>query len=432
MRFFCFLRHASAALLALALSLVLVASTLPPAPARAGYDELPPFVANGGRLVPITGTSCAGASPVLAADASGAITICWVPFNSRFLIAGAGQVFNSGRTTLALSPGNEPAGANYDVWAIVSAGAPVLCAEGSYWSSTTARSTAVTIPAAATGGISNTAALSHCYNGSTDYGTIAANSANYLGSFYVPTAAATTVSSQTSGATTLALAAALTGPGLYEQFYVAVDTGGSLEYELATAGFGTATLTVTRGQLGTSAVAHTSAAVAVAGGQTAVQMAPAYISSGGNNPLVGLFNAYNRIPLAVFEGDGSSSYTYGTSTWRQAHGLSSNQITILDGLAATPITAAFLDNVQPGSSNSDFAYIGVERNWTSGNPGGLIATSAGYSGGESTTVTAANSWQPLLGLSNILALEISNAGTTTFYAARGSGQNWLLAAQLQQ
>jgi len=83
------------------------------------------------------------------------------------------------------------------------------------------------------------------------------------GLFDTTTAASTTTiatSSQSSGATTITLGAAI-GPSS-NNFYIQVEN----EVELVTGGQNTTTMTVTRGQLSSTAAAHAIGAVATSGG----------------------------------------------------------------------------------------------------------------------------------------------------------------------
>jgi hypothetical protein len=92
---------------------------------------------------------------------------------------------------------------------------------------------------------------------------VGAKTITEAGLFDTTTAASTSTiatSSQSSGATTVTLAATI-GPAS-GNFYIQIEN----EVELVTGGQGTATLTVTRGALGTSAAAHAVGAQATSGG----------------------------------------------------------------------------------------------------------------------------------------------------------------------
>ena len=200
-------RRALSLALACALALAAGART----PTRAAHFDLPSYVAPNGRLV-LTASTCSNTTaPVMTADVSAATVVCYIPYNGKVIVVG-GTPYIFPRLTLALSQTSHISGSNYDIWAVASSGAVVLCAEGSFWSSNTARSST---PNFSSGVLSNPVSLTDCYNGSTDYGPVAIGAATYLGSFTVPTATATTVSSQSNSSTTLTVGTALTGAGLY-------------------------------------------------------------------------------------------------------------------------------------------------------------------------------------------------------------------------
>jgi len=90
-----------------------------------------------------------------------------------------------------------------------------------------------------------------------------------------------------------------------ENFYIKIDS----EIMLVTAGQSTTTWTISRGQRGTAAATHSNGAtINMAGGQTAMQLSPGG-AVGGNAPLLGLYNAYNRLPLTVYESDTTTHHT---------------------------------------------------------------------------------------------------------------------------
>ncbi len=404
----------------LALALALFAGDQP----RAAHLELPAFVAPQGRLVPAA-SSCSSAVPVLTADVPAATVICYVPAVGQ-LIAVNGAPYQFATLTLTLSQTNHSAGSNYDVWAVVSSGAPALCAEGSLWSSTTARSGT---PAFSGGVLSNPSSLSHCYNGSTDHGSVAANAATYLGSFTVPSAAATTTSTtMTSSVTTLPLTAALKGAGLTANYYVAVDSGANLEYMLVTAGYGTTSETVTRAQLGTSAVAHSSGvAIAVAGGQTAMQFAPA-CQSGGNAPLLGVWNAYNRVLTASYDCDSANDWTYNSGTIRAADaGTLTQRITWIDGLQRSAVIASYSDYMWMASGIS--ANIGIGLNSTTSTTAWMNSCGSG-STSQNCSITSPLGSAPLLGLNFVSANEKAGDGTVNFAGAGYGGSGFVFNAEM--
>lgn len=117
-------------------------------------------------------------------------------------------------------------------------------------------------------------------------------------------------SSQSSGATTITLTAGANLVGA-SNFYIQVDN----EVELVTGGQGTNTLTVTRGQLGSSAAAHAIAVPVTVGGDGG---ANANASLGGQTATVGSAQGGNNFAHADFVGIGLNVNDSVSFTWRDA------------------------------------------------------------------------------------------------------------------
>ena len=149
-------------------------------------------------------------APVMTADQVGVSTIYYDPFagNSAPCYTGSADALDTitaNQMSLALEAsgtGAENSGDVFDIWWWHNAGMPVLCAAtngaGGGWSSdtggsTTARGTGYSqLDKTSRPYVSNKNALTNCYNGSTNYGSIAANKATYLGTFYTSAAGQTT------------------------------------------------------------------------------------------------------------------------------------------------------------------------------------------------------------------------------------------------
>lgn len=149
---------------------------------------------------------------------------------------------------------------------------------------------------------------------------------------------------------------------------------------------------------------------------TAMQYNPTAVA-GGNNNFLGVFNSYNRVPIIARSLDSTSTWTYATSTWRQANNSSGNAITFVDGLQVSSVDVEYFVNATTG--NNIDAGVGVALDWSSGAP---VFSAIG---GEGTVTGTAQFWlsapqnfPPQLGLHSVKALEVSAGGTTTF---QGSG-----------
>ena len=150
-------------------------------------------------------------------------------------------------------------------------------------------------------------------------------------------------------------------------------------------------------------------------GQCTMQMTPAPASD-GSNPIMGLWNAYNQVITSCYEQDTTTSWTYATAAFRNANGQTTNVIRYVDGLAESPVSGSY--GASGSTSGGQTGLIGLERNWTSGNPSGAWAA---FDAGSGAMGRAFNNWSPTLGLSTISALEYASGATVSF-----SGTNNLM------
>jgi hypothetical protein len=179
-----------------------------------------------------------------------------------------------GELTLALSGSAHIAGNLYDLFAYNNNGTVAL-ASGPAWSSTTARSAAISM---FSGIWTNTAPMALRLSGGA--ATAPANQATYLGTFY-----------------------------------------------------------------------------ATANGQTKFQMKPSPVSYGSANVL-GLWNAYNRIPIVAVNRDLNTSWVYANSGLRFADNSSFFHISWVDGLAQSQSHCRYISSVA-GSTNGPAAAATV-------------------------------------------------------------------------
>jgi hypothetical protein len=186
---------------------------------------------------------------------------------------------------------------------------------------------------------------------------------------------------------------------------------------LVTAGQASTSITVTRGQRGTTAATHSNGAtVTMDGGQTSVQMNGASGPANGSCNLVGLYNAYNRISFPVLETDsesnGSATWTYTSQAWRQAHGTACNEIIVLDGLGQMFVTGVY-QVVNANNTAGDGCTIGIGQNETT-NAGiqfGHFASTSTLADNRGSGATS-QTFTPALGLSYYAPLEYVNSGGT--------------------
>ena len=263
----------------------------------------------GGRL---TGTS---GSPVITSDATAVTTLYYAPYKNCYVPIYNGTnlqyyefcTSSSDTTGLSLAlddntghTGYQEAGDVYDVFVGLNSSTVELCT-GPAWSSTTSRGTGSgTTQIAMYDGIWTNANSMTCRYGNASGGTFtcSTNECSYVGSIYIPTlnASSALASTITAGTTSISLTFKPQGAGLGEAYYALLDTT-TPEVVLVTGGFGSTSLTVTRGERGTTAATHNSGAtLTVDSGQTSFQPLPA-TTTGGTSPLAGIYNAYNKVPF---------------------------------------------------------------------------------------------------------------------------------------
>jgi hypothetical protein len=132
----------------------------------------------------------------------------------------------------------------------------------------------------------------------------------------------------------------------------------------------------------------------------------------GQSRKFGVWNAYNRVPLALKCGDPTASWSYVTSTWRQSNGAAGNSLQVFMGLAEEYITANF-------SQRLANAYIGIGLNSTTA-PTDMYATLGALTG----QIGAELMQPPALGINTLNALETGFSGATQY----GTVSSMLLAA----
>ncbi|MCU1324989.1 MAG: hypothetical protein JWN34_359 [Bryobacterales bacterium] len=149
-----------------------------------------------------------------------------------------------------------------------------------------------------------------------------------------------------------------------------------------------------------------------ANGQTGIALYP-IATSGGTNNVLGVYNAYNRVRTAAVCRDGTASWTYATSTVRNANNSASNRISFLDGLQQSHITSSYQCALTGGAA----AAIGAALN---DGGTGLDGISGTVSGTNQVSPLSVNNYPPQIGFHYIQAKEVAFSGTFTF-ATAGAG-----------
>lgn len=145
-------------------------------------------------------------------------------------------------------------------------------------------------------------------------------------------------------------------------------------------------------------------------------------AAGGTAAVIGVWNAYNRVPSATSVGETTDSWTYNGNAWRSANNSATMRVSVVRGLDIESVRAAY----QIGSyTTTSTAIVGVcldATNTFTGQPGyaGTATLAAGLCG----TYLGL----PGLGFHFLQATEFGNT-TTTFYGDNGAAT--VMATNLQ-
>src|SRR5204862_1366563 len=92
------------------------------------------------------------------------------------------------------------------------------------------------------------------------------------------------------------------------------------------------------GSISANQATYLGSAYMTANGQTGMAFRPAG-AGGGSAPILGLWNAYNRVSTSTLELDTTASWNYSTATWRASNGNVNHRATWLDGLGQAWVDA---------------------------------------------------------------------------------------------
>jgi hypothetical protein len=161
-------------------------------------------------------------------------------------------------------------------------------------------------------------------------------------------------------------------------------------------------------------------------GETSMQLQPA-AASGGTNNVLGLYNAYNQVPLKAYCGD-NSYWGYSTASWRQADASTSNRITWLDGLQQSFVAARYQTDIIGSSTVT--GRIGIDLDSITAPPGGSV--SGPNTVGNAVPSVAQLMLYPQFGLHYVQAVEYATGSTVYFVGAdlATSGQDMLLTLEV--
>jgi hypothetical protein len=158
--------------------------------------------------------------------------------------------------------------------------------------------------------------------------------------------------------------------------------------------------------------------------------------SWGQSRKFGIWNAYNRVPIALQSGDSTSTWAYALSTPRQANGATGNTIVAFTGLAEEPVSASYTDLLfyQYSGSAGGGGNVGIGWNSTSVFSGTTSQSATSVATGTVVTsclisVTGLYVAPPSLGINNVNAVEAAITGYNNGFTGHGTQANMLLEAE---
>jgi hypothetical protein len=148
---------------------------------------------------------------------------------------------------------------------------------------------------------------------------------------------------------------------------------------------------------------------AVANGQTSMVLRPAQ-ASGGNPPLLYVFNQYNRVSMTATNRDSGAPYTYSTSVYRVARGSANNVIQYVYGDISDGVNIVYAQTYQTAATafTSLSFCIGVDTTGSCFDSNQIYyqpPVAAALNGGGVSSLALSG----LLGFHTIYALEWSTA-----------------------
>ena len=137
----------------------------------------------------------------------------------------------------------------------------------------------------------------------------------------------------------------------------------------------------------------------------------------GQSRKWGLWNAYNRQPIALKAGDGTASWTYTSATFRPSNNSTANSLTVFAGLPEESFDVEFFQAMSASSTQQ----VGIGWNSTTTTSG-----TRGGGGGASSQMVARHVNVPAIGINTVTALESAISASIT---VAGTEASMLLLAE---
>ena len=132
----------------------------------------------------------------------------------------------------------------------------------------------------------------------------------------------------------------------------------------------------------------------------------------GYSSHIGLWNAYNRVPIKAIALNSNGSWSNSSSAWAAANGNGGGwSVTWIDGYAESAVQASY-DVIGVNSLSNGYADVGIGLDGST-SPSGMTGQ---VQGASTIGAHAVFTSLPLLGVSYVFPLERVGYGTETFYS----------------
>jgi hypothetical protein len=173
------------------------------------------------------------------------------------------------------------------------------------------------------------------------------------------------------------------------------------------------------GSIATDQATYLGTFYTVSAGHTSMQFLLAG-AAGGSNPILGLYNAYNRVEACSLEEDTTASWSETSGTWHAVDASTSNRIRWVDGLAQSPVRVDF--DVTASGNTASAVAVGIDLDTTTASPLSSAQMNGSGSAIPLVAMTSDATFNPQLGLHYVQQVALANAGTTTFFGLAGTGR----------
>jgi hypothetical protein len=149
-------------------------------------------------------------------------------------------------------------------------------------------------------------------------------------------------------------------------------------------------------------------------------------AAGGGAASFGVWNYYNRQPVATMVNDSTSNWTYAVNAVRAANGSNNNRVTYVCGLADDPVDADYSILWSSNLAATILTYVGIGVDSTTAFSGRQTGIGSVLTSGNSLFASTSGLYvgYPGIGQHFLQALEISpQAQTATFYGQGGGAAN---------